>query len=202
MLASWKKSYDQHRQHIKKQRHYFVNKGHLVKVMVFPVVTYGYESWTIKKAEHPRIDVFKLGCWKRSWCWERLKAGGDGDDWGWDGWMASSIQWTWVWVNSGSWWWTGRPGVLWSMGSQRVGHDWVTELNRIFVGKVTSLLFNMLSMLVIAFFPRSKHLLISCLQSLSTVILEPKKIKSVTVSPYICHDGTRCHDLWFLNVEF
>ena len=67
--------------------------------------------------------------WKRPWCWERLKAGGEGDDRGWDGWMASLIQWTWVWVNSGSWWWTGRPGVLPSMKSQRVGHDWVTELN-------------------------------------------------------------------------
>ena len=53
---------------------------------------------------------------KRPWCWERLKAGGEGDDRGWDGWMASPSQWTWVWVNSGSWWWTGRPGVLQSMG--------------------------------------------------------------------------------------
>ena len=67
--------------------------------------------------------------WKRPWCWERLKAGGEGDDRGWDGWMASLTQWTWVWVNSGSWWWTGRPGVLRFMGSQRVEHDWVTELN-------------------------------------------------------------------------
>ena len=67
--------------------------------------------------------------WERLWCWERLKVGGEGDDRGWDGWMASLTQWTWVWVNSGSWWWTGRPGVLQSMGSQRVGHDWVTELN-------------------------------------------------------------------------
>ena len=67
--------------------------------------------------------------WKRPWCWERLGAGGEGDDRGWDGWMASPNQWTWVWVNSGSWWWTGKPGVLQSMGSQRVGHDWVTELN-------------------------------------------------------------------------
>ena len=50
--------------------------------------------------------------WKRPWCWERLKAGGEGDDREWDGWMASPTQWTWVWVNSGSWWWTGRPGVL------------------------------------------------------------------------------------------
>ena len=68
---------------------------------------------------------------KRPWCWERLKAGEEGDDRGWDGWMALSTQWTWVWVNSGSWWWTGRPGVLQSMGSQRVGHDWVTELTEL-----------------------------------------------------------------------
>ena len=64
---------------------------------------------------------------KKSWCWERLKAGGEGDDRGWDGWMASPTQWTWVWVSSRSWWWTGRPGVLRLMGSQRVGHDWATE---------------------------------------------------------------------------
>ena len=63
------------------------------------------------------------------WCLERLKAGGEGDDRGGDGWMSSPTQWTWVWVNSGSWWWTGRPGVLWSMGLQRVGHDCVTGLN-------------------------------------------------------------------------
>ena len=61
--------------------------------------------------------------------WEGLGAGGEGDDRGWDGWMASPTRWTWVWVNSGSWWWTGRPGVLGFMGSQRVGHDWATELN-------------------------------------------------------------------------
>ena len=63
------------------------------------------------------------------WCWEGLGAGGEGYDRGWDGWMASPTQWTWVWVNSGSWWWTGRPGVLHFMGSQRVGHNWVTGLN-------------------------------------------------------------------------
>ena len=56
-------------------------------------------------------------------------AGGEGDDRGWDGWIASPTWWMWVWMNSGSWWWTGRPGVLWFMGSQRVGHDWATELN-------------------------------------------------------------------------
>ena len=66
---------------------------------------------------------------KRPWCWERLRAGGEGDDRGWDGCMASPTQWTWVCVDSGSWWWTGRPGVLRFMGSQRVRHDWVTELN-------------------------------------------------------------------------
>ena len=66
---------------------------------------------------------------KRPWCWERLKAGGEGDNRGWDNWMASPTQWTWVWVNSRSWWWMGRPVVLQSMGSQRVGQDWATELN-------------------------------------------------------------------------
>ena len=65
----------------------------------------------------------------RPWCWERLKVGGEWDVRGWDGWMASPTQWTWIWVNSRSWWWTGRPGVLQSIGLQRVGRDWVTELN-------------------------------------------------------------------------
>ena len=71
----------------------------------------------------------ELTHWKRLWCWEGLGARGEGDDRGWDGWMASPTRWTWVWVNSTSWWWTGRPGVLQFMGSQRVGHDWATELN-------------------------------------------------------------------------
>ena len=65
--------------------------------------------------------------WKR--CWKRLKAEGEGDDRGWDGWMASLTRWSWVWANSENWWWTGKPGVLQSMGSQRVRHDWATELN-------------------------------------------------------------------------
>ena len=136
-------------------------------------------EWTIKKAEHQRIDALELWCWrrllrvpwtarrsdqsivrksvlnihwkdwywswnsntlatwceelthlKRPWCWERLKAGGEGDNRGWDGWVASVIRWTWVRVGSGSWWWTGKPvpDVLQSMGSQRVGHNWATEL--------------------------------------------------------------------------
>ena len=142
----------------------------LVKAMVFPLVMYGCESWTVKKAECRRIDAFELWCWrrllrvpwtarrsnllgahwkdwcwgwnsntlatsfedlthwKRPWCWEGLGARGEGDDRGWDGWMASLTRWTWVWVNSGSWWWTGRPGVLRFMGSQRVRHDWATDL--------------------------------------------------------------------------
>ena len=69
----------------------------------------------------------ELTHWKRPWCWERLKAGREGDNRGWDGWMASSTQWTWVWVNSRSWWWTGKTGMLQSMVSQRVEHDWATE---------------------------------------------------------------------------
>ena len=150
---------------------------HLVKAMVFPVVMYGCESWTVKKAECQKIDAFELWCWRRllrvpwterrsnqsilkeispgcsleglmlrlklqyfghlMWRVDSLEktlmlgetgGGEEGDDRGWDGWMASLTWWTWVWVNSGSWWWTGRPGVLWFMGSQRVGHDWATEL--------------------------------------------------------------------------
>ena len=71
--------------------------------------------------------------WKRPWCWERLKAGGEGNDRGWDGWMASPTRWTWVWVTSGSWWGTRRPGMLQSLESQRVRHNWATELNGIFL---------------------------------------------------------------------
>ena len=148
-------------------------KVRLVKAMVFPVVIYGCESLTIKKAERQRIDAFELWCWrrllrvpwtarrsnqsilkgispeysfeaetpifwppdeklthlKRPWCWERLKVRGEGDDRGWDGRMASPTQRAWVWVDSGSWWWTGRPGMLRFTGSQRVGHNWETELN-------------------------------------------------------------------------
>ena len=145
--------------------------------MVFPVVMYGCESWTIKKTEHQRIDAFELWCWRRllrvPWAarrsnqsvlkdispeysleglmlklklqyfghliqradsfgktltLERLRAGGEGEDRGWDGWMASLTQWTWVWASSGSWWWTGKPGMLQSMRLQTVRHDWVTEL--------------------------------------------------------------------------
>ena len=139
-------------------------KVHLVKAMFFPVVMYGCESWTVKKAECRRIDAFELWCWRRllrvPWTarrsnqsllkeispgcsleglmvklklqysghltWrtdslektlmlERLKAWGDGDDRGWDGWMASPTQWAWVWASLRSWWWIGKPGMLQSM---------------------------------------------------------------------------------------
>ena len=66
---------------------------------------------------------------KSPWCWGRLKAGGEGDDRGWDGWMASLTRWTWVWGSSRSWWWTEKPGVLQSVGSPTVRHEWATELN-------------------------------------------------------------------------
>ena len=69
----------------------------------------------------------ELTHWKTPWCWEGLGAGGEGDNRGLDGWMASPTQWTWVWTNSGRWWRTGNPGVLQSMGSQRVRHNWATE---------------------------------------------------------------------------
>ena len=104
-----------------------------------PVDPKGNQSWifigrTDAKAETPILwppDASKeLIHLKRLWCWERLKAGGEGDDRGWDGWMASLTRWTWVWANSGSWRWTGKLGVLQSISAvQRVGHDWVTELN-------------------------------------------------------------------------
>ena len=101
-----------------------------------PVHPKGDQSWvfigrTDAEAETPILWLpdEKSSHWKRPWCWERLRAGGEGDIRGWDGWMASPTQWTWVWVNSRRWWWTGRPGVLRFMGSQRVRHDWATELN-------------------------------------------------------------------------
>ena len=80
---------------------------------------------TDAEAETPILWPPDVTHWKRPWCWERSNVGAEGDDRGWDAWMASLTQWTWVWVGSGSWWWTGKPGVLQSMGSQRVKHDWV-----------------------------------------------------------------------------
>ena len=108
-----------------------------VREEIQPVHPKGNQSWifigrTDVEAATPILwppNEKKYFHWKILWCWEGLGAGGEGDDRGWDIWMASLTLWTWVWVNSGSWWWTGRPGVLWFMGSQSVRHDWVTELN-------------------------------------------------------------------------
>ena len=97
----------------------------------------GDQSWVFLEGLTLKLKVQYFGHlmqrelthWKRLWCWEGLGTGEEGDDRGWDRWMASPTQWMWVWVNSGSWWQTERPGVLQFMGSQRVGHDWATELN-------------------------------------------------------------------------
>ena len=100
-----------------------------------PVHPKGDQSWvcigrTDVEAETPVLATSckELTHWKRPWCWEGLLAGGEGNSRGWDGWMTSPTWWTWLWVNSRSWWWTGRPGVVRFMGSQRVRDDWVTEL--------------------------------------------------------------------------
>ena len=105
-----------------------------------PVHSKGNQSWmfigrTDAEAEAPILLASwyeELTHWKRLWSWEKLMVGGEEDDRGWDGWMASSTWRTCVWVGSGSWWWTGKPGMLQSMGLQKVGHEWVTELNWIF----------------------------------------------------------------------
>ena len=95
-----------------------------------PVHPKGNKSWIFTgrtEAKAPILwppDLMSPLIRKRPRCWERLKAGGEGDARGWDGWMASPTRWTWVWVNSRSWWWIGRPGVLSFMGLQRVGCDW------------------------------------------------------------------------------
>ena len=177
MLAPWKKSYDQPRQHIKSKDIIVRTKVCLVKAIAFPVVMYGCECWTIKKAEHQRTDAFELQCWTRllrvPWTARRsdqsilkeispefsleqlmrkLKLqlfvhpmqrtesmektlmlgkieGGRRRERRRMRWLDSITNSTWVWVNSGSWWWTGKPGLLQSVGSWRVGHDWATELN-------------------------------------------------------------------------
>ena len=106
----------------------------LMDCKIQPVYPKGSQPWLFIGRTDAEAEINTLSTWceelthlKRPWCWERLKVRGEGDDRGWDGWMASPTQWTWVWVNSGSWWWTGRPGVLQSTGSQIVGHDWVTK---------------------------------------------------------------------------
>ena len=173
MLGPWKKSCDQPRQHIQKQRHYFANKD-------LSSQSYGFFSshvwmweldykenwapknwcwrrllrvpWTARRSNQSilkeigpgislegvmlklKLQYFghlmrRVDSLERPWCWEGLRAGGKGDDRRWDGWIGSLTGWTWVWVDSRSWWWTGRSGVLRFMGSQRVGHNWAPELN-------------------------------------------------------------------------
>ena len=100
-----------------------------------PVHLKGDQSWVVTgRTDYWNSNTLTTWCeelthLKRPWCWKRLRAGGAGDDRGWDGWMASLIQWTCLWVNSRSWWWTGRSGMMRSMRSQRFRHDWATELN-------------------------------------------------------------------------
>ena len=99
-----------------------------------PVHSKGDQSWVFigrTDAETPVLWPPHVKSWLigKDWCWDGLREEGEGDDRGWDGWIASPTQCTWVWVNSGSWWWTGRPGVLWFMGSQRVGDHWMTDMN-------------------------------------------------------------------------
>ena len=160
MLTPWKECYDQTRQHIKNQRHYFFSKdsssqgyffsrGHIWMWDAFELWCWRRllrVPWTARRSNQSILKEISPGCslerlmlklklqyfghWceglshlKRPWFWARFRAGGERDDRGWDCWMASPTQWTWVWVNCGSWWLTGRPGVLWFMGSQGVRKD-------------------------------------------------------------------------------
>ena len=118
--------------------------NHLALCCLLPLLSYSMLNLIAHHTEtsirevilsKPRDTKSEKNIWlvhlKRHWCWERLRAGGKGDDRGWDSWMASLTQWTWIWVNSGSWWWTGRPGMLKFMGvrkSQTWLSNW-TELN-------------------------------------------------------------------------
>ena len=114
---------------------FIIGRTDVAKMSVFPKLIYGsalgflWKEWCWGWNPNTLATLCEeLTHWKRLWCWEGLGARGEGDDRGWDGWMQSLTRWTWVSVNSGSWWWTERPGVLRFMGSQRVGHDWVTDL--------------------------------------------------------------------------
>ena len=171
-LGPWKKAMTNLDSILKTRDITLLTNACIVKAVVFPVVMNGYESWTIKKAEHWRTDAFKLWFWRKllrvPWIARRsnqsilkeispkysleglmikpklqyfghLMERADSLEktlmlgkiearrrW-WNGWMASPTQWTWIWASSGRWWRTGKPGVLQSMGSQKVGHEWVTE---------------------------------------------------------------------------
>ena len=106
------------------------NQSILKEMYSLEVLSIHWKDWCWSWNSNTLATWYKeLTHWKRPWCWESLKAGGEGDNRRWDGWMASPTQWTWVWASSGSWWWTGKPGMLHSMGLQRVRHNWATELN-------------------------------------------------------------------------
>ena len=170
MLTPWEEIYDQRRQHMKRQRHNFANKGLSSQGYGFSsghvlIWELDYkESWAPKNWcfwtgvgeyfwESPGLqrdqtspsyrksvlnshwiewcwssNALAIWCekmphWKRPWCWERLKAGGEGDDRGWDGWMVLPTSWTWVWAMFESWWWTGKPGMPQSVASRTVRHN-------------------------------------------------------------------------------
>ena len=100
------------------------------------------ETWILWPLDWKLIGKWVLAThWKRFWCWERLKTRREGNDRGWNGWMASPTGWTWVWVSSRSWWWTGKPDMLQSLGSQRVEHSWVAALNWCLFGEMSVQIF-------------------------------------------------------------
>ena len=124
-----------------------------------PVHSNGDQSWVFfGRKLKLKLSTLATWCeelthWKRLGCWEGLRAGGEGDDRGWDGWMASPTWCTWVWVNSRSWWWTGRPDMLQFMGSHGVEHDWATELNWTKKGFLRKVVTIILRIIVIICFP-------------------------------------------------
>ena len=196
---------------------------HLVRAIVFPVVMYGCESWTVKKAEPQRIDAFELRYWKRHlripwtarsnqsilkeinpeysleglilklkfwyfshlceelthlkrpWCWQRVRVGGEGDDRGWDGWMALSTQWMWVWASSERWWRTGKPDMLQSMGFQRAGYNWAIEQQ---IKALNTIIFLMKSSCMLKYKNEQLLLCFTCSTQFFNVWLNRKQLDS------------------------
>ena len=131
--------------YVKLHQHYEIKKIQIKKTLKEISPGCSLEGLMLKlKLQYFGHLMRRVDSLEKPWCWEGLGAGVEGDNRGWDGWMASPTWWTWVWVNSRSWWWTGRPAVLQFMGSQRVGHDWATELN--WTGEISGILLQILSM--------------------------------------------------------